>query len=49
VRDVGQLTMVQVATEMETQTRMVRLGARHDDRVEVLAGISAGERLVLHR
>jgi RND family efflux transporter MFP subunit len=45
---VGQLTLVQVAGQDRAVRRDVRLGAARGDRWEVLAGLAAGERILLH-
>jgi RND family efflux transporter MFP subunit len=47
VRRVGQLTMVETVVEGRPSTRMVQLGRQVGDRVEVLAGLKPGERIVL--
>lgn len=47
IRDVGQLSLVSVVTNEGVQNRAVRLGMRANDRVEILAGLSAGERIAL--
>lgn len=47
VRTVGQLELVEVVSEGARERRAVRTGRRLDGRVEVLAGLSAGERVVL--
>jgi RND family efflux transporter MFP subunit len=47
VRHVGQLTMVDVVDDETVQRRSVQLGRARDDQIEVLAGLSAGERVVL--
>jgi RND family efflux transporter MFP subunit len=47
VRQVGQLTLVDVADERGAQRRSVRLGRRLDAGYEVLAGLKPGERVVL--
>jgi membrane fusion protein, multidrug efflux system len=47
VRRIGQLETVRVIAEDRIHVRHVRTGARHEDMVEVLSGLSAGERLVL--
>ncbi len=48
VREAGQLYLVDVVTkEGYTQRRFVRLGQRHGDLVEVLAGLRANEEVVM--
>ncbi len=51
VRDVGQLSFVEVAeganSDMRVATRAVRLGPSRDGQVQVLAGLAAGERIVM--
>lgn len=47
VREVGQLSLVTVAVDDHTEVRAVRLGRTRGDRVEVLAGLAAGDRIVL--
>jgi RND family efflux transporter MFP subunit len=47
VRYVGQLTLVQVIEGGQPQQRSVRLGDQIDDKLEVLAGLSAGDQVVL--
>lgn len=49
VRRVGQLTMVNVVHDNVVQRRNVRLGRTLDDNVEVLAGLSPGELVVLQQ
>lgn len=47
IRDVGQLSLVRVVTDQGVQSRTVRLGARQNGHVVVLAGLSAGERIAI--
>jgi RND family efflux transporter MFP subunit len=47
VRQVGQLTMVQVVKDGRLSSRLVQLGKQLDDQVEVLAGLQPGERLLI--
>ncbi len=47
VRRIGQLETVQVIEEGRAISRHIRTGGTIDSRVEVLSGLSAGERLVL--
>lgn len=47
VRRVGQLTLVDVVIDDYVQRRAVQLGRRLDGNYEVLAGLSAGERVAL--
>ena len=47
VKTVGQLTMVQVAADQAAQLRQVKLGRQLGDKVEVLAGLKAGDRIML--
>jgi len=47
VKTVGQLTMVQVAADQTAQLRQVKLGRQVGDQVEVLAGLQAGDRVML--
>ncbi len=47
VKDVGQLHTVRVVNGRMIQTRMVSLGRSFGDRIEVLAGLYPGERVVL--
>lgn len=49
IRRVGQLTMVDVVDPIETRRRVVRLGRTLDGEHEVLAGLTAGDRVVVHR
>ena len=44
---VGQLTMVQVAADQTAQLRQVKLGRQIGDQVEVLAGLKAGDRIMV--
>jgi RND family efflux transporter MFP subunit len=47
VRQVGQLTMVQVLEDGRPSSRMVQLGRELDDQVEVLAGLHPGDRILI--
>jgi RND family efflux transporter MFP subunit len=47
VRRVGQLTMVEVVQEGRPSSRLVQLGKEVADQVEVLAGLQAGERILI--
>ncbi len=47
VRRVGQLTMVEVLAEGRAGSRLVQLGKDVGDRVEVLAGLQPGDKLIL--
>jgi RND family efflux transporter MFP subunit len=47
VATVGQLTMVPVAIDQTSQLRQVKLGRQIGDQVEVLAGLQAGDRIIL--
>ncbi len=47
VRQVGQLESVQVMTPNGPRSRSVQTGVVRDDRVEILAGLDAGERVLL--
>ncbi len=47
VRRIGQLDLVDLIVNGQTQRRAVRLGQVADDHVEVLAGLSEGDRVVL--
>lgn len=47
VRRVGQLDLVDVVVDGRMQRRAVRLGRAYGDEVEVLAGLAAGERLLV--
>ncbi len=47
VKTVGQLTMVKVAVEKTAQLRQVKLGPEVGEKVEVLAGLKAGDRIIL--
>ncbi len=47
VHTVGQLTMVKVVTDKTAQLRQVKLGRQIGDKVEVLAGLRPGDRVVL--
>ncbi|MCL6503881.1 MAG: efflux RND transporter periplasmic adaptor subunit [Pirellulales bacterium] len=49
VTRVGQLEMVDVVAEGTIERRSVQLGRRLEDHYEVLAGLAAGERVVLQR
>jgi RND family efflux transporter MFP subunit len=47
VKTVGQLTMVEVAADQAVRLRQVKLGRQIGGRVEVLAGLQPGDRIVL--
>jgi len=47
VHTVGQLTMVKVVVDNTAKSRQVKLGRQVGDKVEVLAGLQAGDRVVL--
>jgi RND family efflux transporter MFP subunit len=47
VRRIGQLESVQVMTTNGPRSRHVQTGARRDDEVEILAGLEAGENVLL--
>lgn len=47
VRRVGQLELVTVKTPEGWQSRYIKTGSRHDEQVEVLAGLSGDETLLL--
>jgi RND family efflux transporter MFP subunit len=47
VHTVGQLTMVKVLTDKTAHLRQVKLGRQVGDKVEVLAGLRAGDRIIL--
>jgi RND family efflux transporter MFP subunit len=47
VHTVGQLTMVKVVADQAAQLRQVKLGRQVGDQVEVLAGLRAGDRLLV--
>jgi RND family efflux transporter MFP subunit len=47
VKTVGQLTMVRVAVDQTAQLRQVKIGRQIGDQVEVLAGLQAGDRIIL--
>ncbi|HZE22055.1 MAG TPA: efflux RND transporter periplasmic adaptor subunit, partial [Desulfobaccales bacterium] len=47
VHTVGQLSMVKVVVKGEAQLRQVKLGRQVDKKVEVLAGLKPGDRLLL--
>jgi RND family efflux transporter MFP subunit len=47
VHTVGQLTMVKVVVEEASELRQVKLGRQIDDKVEVLAGLRPGDRILL--
>jgi multidrug efflux pump subunit AcrA (membrane-fusion protein) len=44
---VGQLTMVKVVEEGAAHLRQVKLGRQIDNKVEVLAGLRPGDRILL--
>lgn len=47
VQEIGQLTMVEVLTEGRPSRRQVKLGRQIGEQVEVLAGVQAGEQVIL--
>ncbi len=47
VREIGQLTMVDVLAEGRPTRRQVKLGRQIGEQVEVLAGLQTGERIIL--
>ena len=47
VHTVGQLTMVRVVVQEAAELRQVKLGRQVGDKVEVLAGLQAGDRIIL--
>jgi membrane fusion protein (multidrug efflux system) len=47
VREVGQLNLVDVVTGHGTERRLVRLGPSFDDNVEILSGLTVGEKVAL--
>jgi len=47
VHTIGQLTMVKVVTDKTAQLRHVKLGRQVGDKVEVLAGLKVGDRIIL--
>ena len=47
VHTVGQLTMVRVVVKEASELRQVKLGRQVGDKVEVLAGLKAGDRIIL--
>jgi membrane fusion protein, multidrug efflux system len=47
VERIGQLTMVKVLVDNAPQLRQVKLGRQVDHKVEVLAGLKAGDKIVL--
>ncbi|MBU4232540.1 MAG: efflux RND transporter periplasmic adaptor subunit [Desulfobacterales bacterium] len=47
VKTVGQLTMVQIAADQTAQLRQVKLGRQIGGQVEVLAGLKAGDRIMV--
>jgi RND family efflux transporter MFP subunit len=47
VHSVGQLTMVKVVVDNTAHLRQVKLGRQVGDKVEVLAGLRAGDRIIL--
>jgi RND family efflux transporter MFP subunit len=47
VRQIGQLESVRVMTANGPRSRHVQTGVTHDDRVEILAGLEAGETVLL--
>ncbi len=49
IQEVGQLATARVVSEGRVETRMVSVGRRFGDRVEILAGLRAGQRVILDR
>jgi membrane fusion protein (multidrug efflux system) len=49
IQQVGQLYTVRVITDGRIETRMVALGRSFHDRVEILAGLQPGQRVLLDR
>jgi len=49
IEEVGQLATARVLSEGRIETQMVSLGRRFGDRVEILAGLRAGQRVMLDR
>jgi len=47
VRHLGQLSFVQVAQEGRTRQRLVKIGPNRDDRIEILSGVQAGDRVLV--
>ncbi|HXZ89081.1 MAG TPA: efflux RND transporter periplasmic adaptor subunit [Candidatus Binataceae bacterium] len=47
IQEVGQLETARIVSDGKVETRMVSLGRRLDRRVEVLAGLRAGDRVLL--
>jgi multidrug efflux pump subunit AcrA (membrane-fusion protein) len=47
VSTVGQLTMVKAVTDKTAQLRQLKLGRQVGDKVEVLAGLQPGDRIIL--
>jgi RND family efflux transporter MFP subunit len=47
ISTVGQLTMVRVVVQEALELRQVKLGRHIGDQVEVLAGLQAGDRIIL--
>ncbi len=43
----GQLEMVRVKNENQIQLRHVKTGRSHDDRTEILSGLTAGEQILI--
>jgi len=48
IEEVGQLDTARVISEGRIQTQMVSLGRRFGDRIEILAGLRAGQRVILN-